>query len=517
MKSGFEFFRSQRTGGNSQSSTQYVFNSSWLKDAAGKPALDAQGRFIPIFAPGESTIDFFPAVVGAALNIDNNSLFVQDHWVIGSRLSADIGARFEHVSAGSTGDIVGVKTNRIVPRLGVAYDVRGNGDHVVHLTYSQYSGRYQENQVGGNSPVGNPSDFNSIYQGPAGQGLNFAPGLNPANYPVTPENASVTVPLANVFVDPNTKSALTHEFTASYGVNVNQGKGYGEVAFVHRTVGSMIEDFITRDTGETHIVASGIDAGFASNRVFQNTDIAERMYDAMVFQSRYQVSNRWIINGQYTVELKNDGNYEGEATNTPGTTSLIGDYPEAYTAARFFPGGRLNGFQRHRLRAWSIYSFGMGRLGDLSVSGLWRVDSGQTYSLRALNQLPSTVQRTILSNAGYPDAPGRNSVYFGERGSEQFAGYGAVDANISYNIPIFATVKPWVKFDIYNLLNNQKLIAWNTTIQPDPNSPLDALGLRTGFVKGPLFGTGTAQTHYPLPFGGQTGGRTFRVAVGLRF
>src|SRR5581483_2147512 len=42
-KGGYEWFRSQRTGGNSQSSTQYVFNSDWLQNPNGTPALDANG------------------------------------------------------------------------------------------------------------------------------------------------------------------------------------------------------------------------------------------------------------------------------------------------------------------------------------------------------------------------------------------------------------------------------------------------------------------------------------------
>ena len=49
-------------------------------------------------------------------NNDSNSLYLTDHWVIGSRLSADLGARYEHVSAESTGDIVSISNNRIVPR-----------------------------------------------------------------------------------------------------------------------------------------------------------------------------------------------------------------------------------------------------------------------------------------------------------------------------------------------------------------------------------------------------------------
>ena len=68
------------------------------------------------------------------------------------------------------------------------------------------------------------------------------------------------------------------------------GKGYAEAAYVHRSTGSLIEDFITTENGFTHITAAGIDAGLATNHVYMNTDLADRVFDGMVFQSRYQLS-----------------------------------------------------------------------------------------------------------------------------------------------------------------------------------------------------------------------------------
>ena len=50
------------------------------------------------------------------LNNDSNSLYLTDHWVISSRVSADLGARYEHVNAESTGGLVSINNNRIVPR-----------------------------------------------------------------------------------------------------------------------------------------------------------------------------------------------------------------------------------------------------------------------------------------------------------------------------------------------------------------------------------------------------------------
>jgi hypothetical protein len=68
-----------------------------------------------------------------------------------------------------------------------------------------------------------------------------------------------------------------------------------------------------------------------------------------------------------------------------------------------------------------------------------------------------------------------------------------------------------------NLLNNQKLIQWDTTVTPDNNGPRDALGIPLNYIKGSRFGQGTLNTHYPTPLAGETGGRWFQFAFGVRF
>jgi len=166
----------------------------------------------------------------------------------------------------------------------------------------------------------------------------------------------------------------------------------------------------------------------------------------------------------------------------------------------------------------------------MSVSGLWRVDSGLAYSLAARGVAPNATQRALLTAAGYPDQLGTANVFFGERGSETFAGYGLLDVSAHYNVPVFRDLRPWIKFDVYNIMNNQKLIAWNTTVSQDASSPADNLGLRTGFTKAATFGKASGNTvtnlnqtaiptYAPTGFGGTNGngGRTFRVAMGIRF
>jgi hypothetical protein len=520
-KGGYEWFQSQRTGGNSQSPTDYVFSSDYQLDANGNP--------FPVFVPGVSFIDYYPAIKGAALNVDNNSLYVQDHWAISGRWSADLGARFEHVTAVSTGGLVSIDSNRIVPRLAIGYDIKGNGDHTVHATYGQYAGRYDESQIGQNSPVGNPADIESLYQGPPGQGYNFTPGTTISNYPINPQNTSVSDPTKNVFMAPGTKSPLTHEFTLSYGTNVLKGRGYGEVTYVARVTHDLIEDFQTLQGGFTNVVVNGIAAGEFTNIIYQNTPLANRQYQALAFQSRYRITRTWNINGHYTLQLKNEGNYEGEGTNQPGKVSLIGNYPEAFSAAQNFPTGNLQDFQRSRLNIWSVKQWNMSRGGDLSLSGLWRVESGRAYSLAARNQQLTATQDAILANAGYPDGGGTlQTVFFGGRGTQTFPGYAVFDTSLNYNVPVFRKLRPYVKFDIYNLFDNQKLIAYNTTVSQNKSGPLSSLGLATTYTPSAAFGTATGNTvtnvnlsninTYPLAYNGATpGGRTFQAAVGFRF
>ena len=97
-------------------------------------------------------------------------------------------------------------------------------------------------------------------------------------------------------------------------------------------------------------------------------------------------------------------------------------------------------------------------------------------------------------------------------------------------MPVFRTLAPWIKFDVYNLFNNQKLIAWSTTVSQNAAAAVDNLGLRTGYTQAATFGTATGNTvtnlnQTAIPtyaqsgFGGTNGngGRTFRVALGFRF
>ena len=510
IKGGLEHFVSTMRGGNSQSATNYVFHADYQTDAGGAPVFDPRGRFVPVFVPGASLVEHYLAMRGSKIDIKTTSFYLQDRWAATDRLSLALGFRYERVRSDATGNIVGVDTDTIVPRVGASYDLGGDGRYVVYATYGHYAGKYNGLQFSRNTNIGNPDDLIGVYTGPAGAGRDFAAGFDPRNY----QTVAGTFPTDNVFFDDDLSSPVTRELTLSGGAAFGSG-GHAKLTYVYRTTGNFIEDFMDLDTGETTVVGDGQTFGTFANQVYRNSDVPRRGYQGIQLQARQTITSRWFVDGHWTVQLENDGNFEGEARNNPAISSAFGNYPEIFTGARQFPEGRLSAFQRHKVRVWSGYDLGLGRYGDLDVTALWRYNSGLTYSLAATRVPLTSVQLDLAS--GYASHPANQTLFFDERGSQQFKGYGLLDLAFQFRLPVRDSVSPWLKVEIFNALNNDTLIAWDTTVRPDAGSPTDALGLPTGYVEGPRFGEATSNAHFPAPLPGLTGGRTLRIAFGLRF
>lgn len=511
FKAGTEWYRATNTGGNSQTSTGFVFIADFATDAAGDPLYDADGRLIPVFVPGETLMQTWLPTRGASLNIDTTSLFVQDRWSPHARLTIDAGVRYERVRAEATGDLLAVDTDTTVPRLGASYDVTGSGRYVLQATYGHYAGKYSEAQFSQNTNVGNPNELVGIYEGPAGEGRAFAPGFTPGNY------ATIfgDFPTANVFFEDGLSSPTTREWTLQMGGELGS-RGYGKVVYIHRNVTAFVEDFVDTTTGATEVVRDGTNFGTFDNTVFRNSDEPVRRYQALQFQSRLALTTDWSLNGHWTVQLKNEGSFEGEGTNQPGLSSVIGDYPEIHDPQRHFPVGPTDDYQRHRVRVWTIHNLATERFGIFSSSLLWRYEGSQAYSLAAEGVPLTAIQEARLAELGYASGPADQTIYFG-RGTERFDDYSLFDVALNYQMPIWGELRPWLKLDLFNVFNYNEPYRFNTAIRLDPDSPLDALGIPTGFVRGPSFGQPNASTDYPRPYGGEVGGRTFRMSFGLRF
>lgn len=515
LKGGAELYVSTHTGGNSQSATNYVFQTDYVV-ANGAPVLDSRGAPLPVFVPGTSRLQNWLPTLGAKTDIKTTSLYFQDQWIAAAGLTLTLGTRFEAVRGTATGDIITVDTTTIVPRLGLSYDLTGDGRTVLQATYGHYAGKYNEAQFGANTVVGNPSRITWAYAGPAGQGFDFAPGLDPKNYTTF---VSASFPTANIFVEDGLSSPTAREFTISLGQEFGV-RAFVKVGYNQRSWHNFVEDTIDLTNGLTTPTRDGVSTPTVTNVIYRNAnDYNMRAYQGLTLQSGYRFRANLQVGGHYTLQLKNDGTFAGEAANQPGSSPIYRDYPEVWGPAldRLQPDGRLFDYQRHKLRFFAIYNPDFGRFGSFSVSPLWRVNSGQVFSYIA-SAYPITAIE-LARNPGYPDisSASAQNVYFGERGVGDFKGYGLLDFSATYNVPVWRTARPWVKVDLFNVLNNRKQIGWDTTVTADPNSPKDSSGLPTGYLPGARFGQATNDNQFPQPYPGQNGGRAVRLAMGVRF
>src|SRR6266849_2213013 len=504
IKGGYERFTDERTGGNSQTATDYVFYGGY-KTSGGLPVL-LNGDLIPLFNPRsggqtqETRMQIWISTRGAVLDTDTDSLFVNDRWNLNQYFNFNVGARFEKTKSHATGGIVGVDTSNLVPRLGGSYDPLGNGKYKVDVTYAQYVGRYNPGIINANTPVGAPSSALGYYVGPKGEGRDFAPGFDPNNY----KFYTASVPTANRIFANDLHAPISSEWSVSTGMALPKS-GWAKATLTNRRYSQFIDDFITTDLGCTNITLKGVNVGCVDNVLYKNTNGPKRVYQAVELQSHYDLTRAWGVEINWTHQIKNHGNYEGESGQSLPLTAF-GNRPEMQDLPRELPYGRLAQFEANRVRLWTTYTLNFGRYGNLSSGLLYRYDTGTTYSY-STSVTRSAESRAL--NPGYKSVGSSVTLFFGDRGIGTFPSSSLFDASLQYSYPI-VRVTPWIKVDVRNMFNKDTQITYNTTIVADPNSPKDSLGYATGFTKAATFGRPTSTTSFVLP-------RQVLVYAGVRF
>lgn len=506
IKFGVERFTVIRTGGNSQSATGFVFLTDY-KATGGSPVLDSSGRMIPVYTsspiggtPFTRLTQWIPTR-GAELDITTDSFFLNDRWNLSTQWSFNFGVRHEQTTSEATGGIVGVDTTTTDPRVGISFDPLRDGRFKLDATYGRYSGRYNPSIIGRNTPVGNPASISFQYTGPSGEGRGFAPAMDLNNYAVT----GISVPGKNLFFEDGLAAPVNEEYSLSAGMALPRS-GYLKLTFVDRSLLRLVDDFITIDLGTTTLTLAGRTLT-VDNVLYRNTDDPERRYQGVQLQGSYRPLRNWLVEGAYTHQIKNEGNYEGEGGQSIGAT-IFGDRPEMQsTLGRNNPMGHLDDYQAHRVRLWTTYDLDLGRAGTLGTGLMFRYDSALTFSYSTTAGV-SQIQRD--RNPGYKQPPTTQTLFFGERGAGEFNDTALFDLAFNYHIPVWRSISPWVKFDLYNVFNDDTLRTFDTTVAVDSTSALDADGLRTGYTPGVNFGKATSAAHYVTP-------REYLVAVGITF
>jgi hypothetical protein len=251
--------------------------------------------------------------------------------------------------------------------------------------------------------------------------------------------------------------------------------------------------------------------------VLRNSDVPKRFFQAIEFQGRQAITKQWAAQVNYTYMLKFEGNFEGEASNQPGISSIYGNQPELLALDRQFPRGTLSGYQKHKLRIFTSYNVPTSRFGNFNFGLIYSFDSGRPYSLSQSNFPYTDIQ--LSRDPGYANLPSTETIYFGERGSQRFPSQSRFDVALNYDIPIWKTLSPFVKFEVINLFNTHYLNSFNTSIRAcrtatqagcNGAAPTDANGIPTTFAPRGTFGKATAVSNFQVP-------QQFDISAGIRF
>jgi hypothetical protein len=317
------------------------------------------------------------------------SLYVQDQWTVGDRLTLNLGLRTEHeaipsfVETASGGNAIEFGFgDKLAPRLGAAYDVRGDGRGKVFGSWGRYYDwtKYElaRGSFGGDIWRIHYRSLDTLDI--ANLSLDNMPGRDLWD-PTNPDNPynDLRIPSLDA-IDPDIKPM--YQDSTSLGTEYQlRANTVLTLNYTHNDLGRTIEDLASVQNGsEVYIIGNpgeGItefqSPSGATPAGFRNPK-AKRQYDALEIGINRRFANQWFASANY-VFSRLYGNYSGLAssdeirTPTTGTTSATSQQ-QTGTISR--QGGNAN-------RAWDIDELLWDASGNLDLVGRLATDRPHVF------------------------------------------------------------------------------------------------------------------------------------------
>ncbi len=486
---GYDDWAEQRLSNNFQSPTDFRFDSR-VKQPIQMPDGTVQ---IALTGAANGSADrflYFPvAFASLGSNLKTTSTFFNDKWDLNQHFTFNLGARYDKNDAVDSAGHGVSKDSAVSPRLGVIFDVFGNGRLRVDANYGTYVGRLAETVSGGGSAAGNPATIRWAYAGPSTGYLDSRTALQQAfqwfldNGFTNRAIVSQAIPGFNSkLIDSGIKSPSQKEFTLGAGTQI--GKGYLRADYIHRDWQDFYAGFTSLAIGTVNNPATNTPSDLT---LTGNSSVPTRKYWGAQFQGQYQLPAGFGVGGNYTYS-KLTGNIEGETTGGGPVTygGLSVAYKEFQNFKQNSPIGSLQPDQRHKVRGWLTYDLGT-RIGHFNFGLIERYDSGTPFSAS------QSITTCVTNGAGvcvpfsaastsYPDgtpvptdpahkyanAPTSVTYFFGNRGQYHWEALKASDLALNYELPIhnFAL---FAKAEVRNAFNNKAALSGNTLVLTNVN------------------------------------------------
>jgi outer membrane receptor protein involved in Fe transport len=527
LVAGVDRFTESRYANNHQSGSDFSLFVTRVQAS--------NGVLYPVVTPttqngGGTFIRWNPVLVPASDNeVRTDSAYLNDTWSPGRRWELSAGVRWDRNRALDADGVTSANDRKFSPRLGIQYDLRGDGRQHASVSYGEYASRIADSIASSNQAAGNAASIDFAYRGPAindkaltattedvlravfdffnstqgGTANRAATNLRP--------NGTRTIPGYAAYFDGTLASPYVREVTAGYGVQLG-AHGYVRTDAIARDWRDFYAASITTDTRRTN-TPLGIPVDLT---LIRNSNRVRREYRALQLQARWSPGR--LDSGVHYTYATLRGNDEGDSPASGAVANLDPSfyYPEFFNFARNNPEGYLPGDQRHRVRAWASSTFDVGRA-RLSASLLHNFDSALPYSIAAPVNL--TRYSGAPANPGYAAVP-NGLYYFSGRGELRADDIHSTDLALRTAVWIGA-VECFVQGDLLNVFNRDGIAdpqrlgttvntaANSATLLPfDPRTEAPVEG--THYQLAANFGQPLNDLAYQRP-------RTVRVSLGFRF
>jgi outer membrane receptor protein involved in Fe transport len=392
------------------------------------------------------------------IHTNNVGLFLQDAWTLNNRVTLNLGVRADSETMPSyRPENPGLHFNlgdKIAPRLGFAYDVRGDGQWKAYGSWGMFydisklelpRGAWGADRWIDYHYTLDTFDWPSIScDGPEGSGC-------PGTFIELADRRHVSNDRENPLIDPDLKPIRTQEFTLGVDHELSRTMSVG-VRYAHKWLDRLIEDVGVQvaGVGEVFMIANpgyGIAeftlAGTCATCPAQPP--AKRVYDGVEFRLRKRLSNHWSMITSY-LWSRLYGNYSGLASSDEnGRNSPSVD--------RFFDGeymsfdqngqpvfGRLGTDRPHQFKMQATYDFP------------WGTQIGVNYFLASGTPMSSTI-----SFKSVPVFP------FGRGDMGRTPVFSSTDLLIGHTFLLPGTTALNVNLNVFNLFDQDTITRYRTS------------------------------------------------------